>query len=335
MPEYYQTDQTDITGYTQKQKKNSVLLHIGLFIITFITTTIAGAEWTTGTMGPYELNHLLIGLPYSIAIMFIISCHEFGHYFAARYHKVNATLPYYIPFPDIPGFLNFGTMGAVIRTKSPIPSKKAMFDIGVAGPIAGFVACLIVLIYGFMNVPGQDYLLHIHPDFFSPDYGKTGIQLEFGNTLLFSFFKLVFIHPGQFFPPMSEVYHYPFLCVGWFGMFITAMNMIPVGQLDGGHIGYTMFGAESHYKIAVISFTVLFVFGLAGLLEILMEIDVAFGWVGWLVWALILFFVIKLKHPDIPDYNELDGKRKFLGYLSYFILIISFSPTPFVISGGM
>ncbi len=335
MPDYYQTDQTDITGYRQKQKKNSVLLHIGLFIITFITTTIAGAEWTTGTMGPYELNHLLIGLPYSIAIMFIISCHEFGHYFAAKYHKVNATLPYYIPFPNIPGFLNFGTMGAVIRTKTPIPSKKAMFDIGVAGPIAGFAACLLVLIYGFMNVPGQEYILHIHPDFFSPDYGKTGIQLEFGNTLLFSFFKLIFIHPGQFFPPMTEVYHYPFLCVGWFGMFITAMNMIPVGQLDGGHIGYTMFGAESHYKIAVISFTVLFVLGLAGLLEMLMEIDIAFGWVGWLVWALILFFVIKLKHPDIPDYNELDGKRKFLGYLSYFILIISFSPTPFMISGGM
>ena len=147
-------------------------------------------------------------------------------------------------------------MGAVIRTKSPIPSKKAMFDIGVAGPIAGFVACLIVLtLWIYECSRTKIIMLHIHPDFFSPDYGKTGIQLEFGNTLLFSFFKLIFIHPGQFFPPMTEVYHYPFLCVGWFGMFITAMNMIPVGQLDGGHIGYTMFGAESHYKIAVISFT--------------------------------------------------------------------------------
>ena len=335
MPEYYQTDQTDVTGYRQQQKKNSVLLHIGLFIITFITTTIAGAEWTTGTMGPYELHHLMIGLPYSFAIMFIISCHEFGHYFAARYHKVNATLPYYIPFPNIPGFLNFGTMGAVIRTKSPIPSKKAMFDIGVAGPIAGFVACLIVLIYGFLNVPGKEYILSIHPDFFSPEYGKTGLQLEFGNTLLFSFFKLLFVHPGQFFPPMSEIYHYPFLCVGWFGMFITAMNMIPVGQLDGGHIGYTMFGGKAHYKIAVISFVILFVLGIAGFVEVFLESQIMFGWVGWLIWALILYFVIKLKHPMIPDNDQLDGKRKFLGYLSYFILIISFSPTPFMISGGM
>ena len=101
MPEYYQTDQTDITGYVQKQKKESFLIHLGLFIITFITTTVAGAEWTTGTMGPYELSHLLIGLPYSVAIMFIISSHEFGHYFAARYHKVKATLPYYITrFPE-------------------------------------------------------------------------------------------------------------------------------------------------------------------------------------------------------------------------------------------
>ncbi len=335
MEDYYQSDQTDITGYTIKKKKNPVFIHIVLFIVTFITTTIAGAEWTTGTMGPYELSHLLIGLPYSIAIMFIITFHEFGHYFAARYHKVDATLPYYIPFPNIPGFLNFGTMGAVIRTKSVIPTRKAMFDIGIAGPLAGFFACLIVLIYGFLNVPGKEYILSIHPDFFSPEYGKTGIQLQFGNTLLFDFFRMIFVHPGQFFPPMSEIYHYPFLCVGWFGMFITAMNMIPVGQLDGGHIAYTMYGGESHYKIAVISFVVLFVLGIAGFLEIFMNLQIVFGWIGWLVWALILFFVIKLKHPPIGDNDELDTKRKFLGYLSYVILIISFSPTPFMISGGM
>ena len=111
--------------------------------------------------------------------------------------------------------------------------------------------------------------------------------------------------------------------------------MIPVGQLDGGHIGYTMFGGKTHFKIAVVSFTVLMVLGIAGLLEILLETEFAFGWIGWLVWALILYFVIRLKHPHIPDNVELDGKRKFLGYLSYLVLIISFSPTPFMISGGM
>ncbi|MCL5030945.1 MAG: site-2 protease family protein [Bacteroidetes bacterium] len=318
----------------EKTDKKNYLLHIGLFIITFITTTISGAQWISNQPGPYEYHFLLKGLPYSISIMFIISCHEFGHYFAAVYHKVKATLPFYIPFPPLPEFINFGTMGAVIKTKSPIYTKKAMFDIGVAGPIAGFVACLIVLTYGFTHVPGINYLLAIHPDFFSPDYGKNAIDLSFGNTILFSFFKLIFVHPGQFFPPMSEVYHYPYLCVGWFGLFVTAMNMIPVGQLDGGHISYTMFGEKNHYKIAVISFAILMVLGLLGLIETSFNLKTNFGWVGWLLWALLLFFVIKLKHPVVPDESELDNKRKFVGYLSFIILVISFSPTPFMVSIG-
>lgn len=336
MEDYYERTylESDIKQRSPK-KKERYLLHIGLFIITFITTTIAGAEWIRGMFGgSYEFSYLLKGLPYAVSIMFIISCHEFGHYFAAKYHKVNATLPYYIPFPSIAGFLNFGTMGAVIRTRSPIQTKKAMFDIGVAGPLAGFVACLIVLIYGFTHVPGIDYLLKIHPDFFSPDYGKNAVGLAFGDTLLFSFFKMIFVQPGHFFPPMSEIYHYPYLCVGWFGMLITAMNMIPIGQLDGGHIGYTMFGEKNHYKIAVVSFVLLFVFGISGLIDNLMELNLNIGWSGWLFWALILYFVIKIKHPPIPDDSELDSFRKFLGYLSFFVFIISFSPTPFIVTFG-
>ena len=317
-----------------KRDKNNYLLHGGLFLLTFITTTIAGAQWISGMPGPYEISFLLRGLPYSISIMFIISCHEFGHYFAAVYHKVRATLPFYIPFPPLPIFLNFGTMGAVIKTKSPIYTKKAMFDIGVAGPLAGFAACLIVLIYGFTHVPDINYLLAIHPDYFSPDYGKGAIDLSFGNTLLFSFFKIIFVHNNQFFPPMSEIYHYPYLCVGWFGLFITAMNMIPVGQLDGGHIAYTLFGEDRHYKIALVSFVVLLVLGSLGLLESLLDLSFTVGWAGWLLWALLLFFVIKIKHPPIPDTEELDPKRKMLGYLSFFIFIISFSPTPFLVTMG-
>lgn len=335
MPEYPPDiyERHDKDAVISKDRKNYAL-HIGLFIITFITCTFAGAQWISVQPGPYQLSFLLRGLPYSISIMFIISCHEFGHYFAAMYHKVKATLPYYIPFPPIPLFINFGTMGAVIRTKSPIYSKKAMFDIGVAGPLAGFVACLIVLTYGFTHVPGIDYLLAIHPDFFSPNFGKNGLDLAFGNTLLFSFFKLVFIHGNQFFPPMSEIYHYPYLCVGWFGLFVTAMNMIPIGQLDGGHIAYTVFGDKNHYKIAIVSFAILLIIGLIGVIETVFSLQTSFGWTGWLVWAMLLFFVIKLKHPVVPDVRELDPKRKFLGYLSFFILIISFSPTPFLISGG-
>ncbi len=325
----------EVTGESElnKKDKKNYLLHIGLFLLTFITTTIAGAEWVSGSAGPYDINLLLKGLPYSFSILFIIGTHEFGHYFAAMYHKVKATLPFFIPFPSIPGFLNFGTMGAVIKTKSPVTTKKAMFDIGVAGPIAGFAACLIVLVYGFTHVPGQEYLLAIHPDYFSPDFGKNAIELRFGDTMLFSFLKMIFVSKSQFFPPMSEVYHYPYLCVGWFGLFITAMNMIPVGQLDGGHIAYTMFGEKDHYKIAVICFSILFVLGTLGLVESYFDLPFTIGWAGWLFWALVLFFVIRLKHPPIPDYTPLSAGRMAMGYFSFLILVISFSPTPFIISG--
>jgi membrane-associated protease RseP (regulator of RpoE activity) len=331
MSESEQAEELHQVKRYKKDKKN-YLLHIGLFLITFFTTTIAGAQWITGTGGPYEIEFLLEGLPYSLSILFIITCHEFGHYFAALYHKVKATFPYYIPFPPIPFFINFGTMGAVIRTKSPVPTKKAMFDIGVAGPLAGFAACLIILIYGFLNVPGVDYILNIHPDYFAPETNDRILYLAFGDTILFSFFRWIFIEPGQFFPPMSEIYHYPYLCVGWFGLFITAMNMIPIGQLDGGHIGYTMFGKETHFKVAVICFSILFVMGVVSIIEMAFKLNTQIGWFGWFVWALILYFIIKIEHPPIHDDSRLDNKRMLIGYLSFLILVISFSPNPFLVT---
>lgn len=322
---------------TSKQLKakriKSYLIHIGLFIITFITTTLAGVEWTTGRPGPFEISTIIEkGLPYSISIMLIITCHEFGHFFAAVYHKVKSTLPFYIPFPPIPIFINFGTLGAVIKTKSPIYTKKAMFDIGVAGPIAGFIATIAILIYGFMNVPGIDYLLSIHPDYLTEEYGKSGLSLEFGNSILFLFFKEIFAGSNMFFPPMTEIYHYPYLTAGWFGLFITSMNMIPVGQLDGGHISYTMFSDKKHYNISVISFLFLFILGITGMVEALLEMNFGFGWSGWLFWALVLYFIIKLKHPPVMDTTPLDNKRMILGYISFIIFILSFSPAPIVLN---
>jgi membrane-associated protease RseP (regulator of RpoE activity) len=320
------------TSAKEKRKKlKNYLIHIGLFLVTFITSTLAGVEWTTGKLPPYEFYQLTQGLPYSLCILTIITFHEFGHYFAARFHRVNSTLPFYIPFPPIPYFINFGTMGAVIKTKSPIYSKKAMFDIGIAGPLSGFVICLIILIYGFTHVPSIDYLLKIHPDYFSADYGKDGMNLVFGNSILFSFLKLVFVDPKTFFPPMSEIYHYPYLVAGWFGLLVTAMNMIPVGQLDGGHISYTMFGSKKHYNIAAIAAIALLVLGFAGLLDSFLELNFGVGWSGWLFWAFILYFIIKLKHTPVIDESPLDKKRIYLGYLSFFILIISFSPAPIML----
>lgn len=308
------------------------LFHLLLFLITFITTVIAGTEWATGTNGPYDLSALLIGLPYSLSALFILATHEFGHYFAAKFHKVKATLPYFIPIPPIPQFFNFGTMGAVIKTKSEIPTNKAMFDIGVAGPIAGFIASLIVLIYGFTHLPPVDYILAIHPDYFQPDYGKNTITLQFGNNLLFVFLQNLLTESGDFIPPMTEVYHYPYLMTGWFGLLITSMNMIPVGQLDGGHIVYSMFGSKIQEAVASVSLICLVILGSLGVVDSLLELNIGFGWSGWIFWAIILFLIIKVKHPPVRNFSELDSNRKMIGYLSLFILFISFSPTPFLLT---
>lgn len=306
-----------------------ILIHGTLFIVTFFTTTVAGVSWLN--LDPFDLYNFTLGLPYSLSILFILTCHEFGHYFAARYHGVNATLPFYIPSPSLPGFLNFGTFGAVIRTKSPIPSKKVMFDIGVAGPIAGFIATVFVLMYGFTHLPGKEFILKIHPDYFSGVQQQGGVALEFGSSVLYNFFALTLADPArEFIPPMSEMYHYPFLITGWFGLLVTAMNLIPVGQLDGGHLSYAMFG-DKHKLISRIAFGILLAMGVAGWLPEF-GVHIQGGWSGWLFWALILFFVVKLYHPPVEDETELDSNRRLIGWITYGILIVSFAPTPFNIS---
>lgn len=319
-------------NYHNSSKKENYSIHILLFILTFITTTIAGAEWIRGYGRQYEFSELLIGLPYSISILLVLGFHEFGHYFASRFHNVKATLPYFIPFPSIEGFLNFGTLGAVIKTRTPIHTKKALFDIGIAGPISGFIVSVALIVYGFSNLPGVDYILTIHPDYFEPEYGKHALNLEFGDTLLFIILREIFTSTGDFIPPMSEIYHYPYLCIGWFGLFVTAMNLVPVGQLDGGHIAYALFGEYNQLKIASLAMVILIVLGLAGIISTFLEINLGFGWSGWLFWAFILYFFIKVKHPPIPDDSELSGRRRIIGYIGIAVFILSFPPSPFIIS---
>ncbi len=311
-------------------KPGRIVLHFLLFVITFFTTTVAGVQWLN--LDPFDLSNFSRGLPYSVSILFILSCHEFGHYFAARYHKVDATLPFYMPFPAIAGFLNFGTLGAVIRTRSPIPSKKAMFDIGAAGPIAGFIATLIVLVYGFLNLPGKEFILSIHPDYFSSaKAASAGVDLSFGHTALYDLLRFLLTDPQRHFvPPMSEMYHYPFLCTGWFGLFVTAMNLLPVGQLDGGHIAYTMFG-DKHKLISRVAFIIILIIGVIGFLP-LIGITAPFGWTGWFFWGIILFFVVKLDHPHVMNEEPLDNLRTLIGWGTFFLFLLSFSPSPFSIS---
>lgn len=331
MDKYYKAN---FASEDLKKGKPNYILHIMLFIITFITTTIAGVDWVSGKIDYIEITELARGLPYSISVLFILTLHEFGHYFAARYHKVDATLPFYIPFPPLQGFLNFGTFGAVIKTKSEIKNNVAMFDIGAAGPIAGFFASLCVLIYGFSNLPGPEYILNIHPDYFSPNYPSAdSLHLELGDSILFAALREFLTGHGDFVPPMSEIYHYPYLLVGWFGLFITAMNLIPVGQLDGGHIVYSMFGGKTQSKIAWIILFILSVIGFLGISDLIFEnFNFHFGWSGWLLWALILLFFIKPKHPEVREFYELNDGRKIAGFFCLLIFILSFTPTPFYIS---
>jgi membrane-associated protease RseP (regulator of RpoE activity) len=282
--------------------------------------------------------------------LFVLGLHEFGHYFAARFHRVEVTLPYFLPFPPTPFFLNFGTLGALIRTRSAVPSRKAMFDIGVAGPLAGFVACIFVLILGFLTLPGREYILALHPhyDFITNSTNEVrGLPLEFGNTILYSMLSSIFTDPSrQFVPPMSELYHYPFLCVGWFGLFVTAMNLIPIGQFDGGHIVYTLFG-DRHRFIARFFFVFLLILGLPSILDSLIRgisnyfvaqplnqvIPFAqYSWSGWFLWALISFYMVKLYHPPIPDESPLDQKRRIFGWITLAVFVICFSFSPFTIS---
>lgn len=312
------------SGYEVPKKKNNYLLHIGLFLLTFITTTLGGVYW--GGNDPYNISNFTLGLTYSCLILFIISAHEFGHYFAAKIHKVDVTLPYYIPFPFL--FLNpFGTMGAVIRMRSAASTRKALFDIGVAGPIAGWIASVIILIIGFTTLPSIEFLFKIHPD-----YAMNGVLVQgetFGYSILFWTFERLFASPSGFMPPMNEVYHYPFLCAGWFGLLITALNMVPAGQLDGGHISYTMFGSKKSSIIGHVVVGVLFIMGVIGLLP-LIDINVDFGSVNWLVWALLITFVIKIPHPPTVNHDPepLSKTRMAIGWLTFLILILSFAPVP-------
>lgn len=308
----------------KKVRKYPFITNIIFFVLTFLTTTIAGVAWAN--QDPYQLENFTTGLLYASLIMFVITAHEFGHYFAAVYHKVPVTLPYYIPFPFL--MLNpFGTMGAVIKMKAQTQTRKALFDIAIAGPIAGWIATVAILLIGFITLPPFEYIYNFHPE-----YKTTGVPTEgfaFGYNILFWTFEKVFTSaPGVFMPPMNEVYHYPFLCVGWFGLLITSLNLMPVGQLDGGHISYTMFG-KRHEVIAYIVFGLLIFFGLAGLLP-LAGIKFELGSVNWLVWAALIIFLIKIKHPPIVDdfHEPLGSTRILLGWFSFFIFITSFAPIP-------
>lgn len=253
-----------------RREQRRVLLQAFLFILTLITTTLAGAEWTYGKsiwMPGYSWADFFSGLEFSIPFLLILTAHEFGHYFTAMYHKVSATLPYYIPVPPFP--LSIGTMGAVIRLRSRVYSKKQNFDIGISGPLAGFVIALAVLFYGFTHLPDPEYIFQIHPEYrqYGSDYAQTVYahqndsitDISVGRNLVFLFFENVVADPARV-PNPHEIMHYPFLFAGYLSLMFTCLNLLPIGQLDGGHVVYGLFGFSIHRLVASLLFVALLLY---------------------------------------------------------------------------
>jgi membrane-associated protease RseP (regulator of RpoE activity) len=306
-------------------------LHLGLLVVTFITTAFAGVQWLN--RDPLELTNFPSGLLYASLLITVLLSHEMGHYIAARRHNVNATLPYFLPFPSflLFGLFPFGTLGAVIRLKEPVRSREALLDIGAAGPIAGAIVSIAFLITGFLTLPPREYLYTIHPEYATmATLPTTG--LTFGQNLLYIVCSWC-APAGAFVPPMNEIYHYPFICVGWIGMFVTMMNLIPVGQLDGGHIAASLLGLKQRNLLTYVTLLLLFVLGIAGFLPLL-GISFEFGWGGWVMWGLVLLWLDRQtrRHPAaIYDATPIDIHRQVIGGLCFALLVLTYMPVPFSI----
>jgi membrane-associated protease RseP (regulator of RpoE activity) len=340
-----------VAGIGPKPQRRSPWIHLALFVATFLTTMLAGASFAM--KNPLELTNIVFGLEYAILIMTFLTAHEFGHYIAARLHGVDVTLPYYIPMPFVT-MMPFGTMGALIRMRSPMTSRRVLFDVGAAGPIAGFVVCLSYLIIGMLTTGGPESLYSIHPAYRELNGVIPATGMFFGDSLLMSGLRAVLTPIAGWIPPMNEIYHYPLLCVGWIGMFVTALNMIPFGQFDGGHVLYALLG-RGQWKIARVLWmmvVVFVVFGLIGLgmdlladpvsyepffwmhvhvLPVLNEIRSSMPWLftlgsGWWLFAMIVRFVVGIRHPDIPDPTPLDPVRMVIGWGAIVIFVLCFSP---------
>jgi len=293
----------------QRPPRQRWWLHILLFLLTVLTTTIVGARLDAN----FQANQpafvidedfvffldiwqrpalLAAGLPFSLTLLTILMAHELGHFLACRFHRIDATLPYFLPAPTL-----IGTFGAFIRIRAPIFSRRELFDVGVAGPLAGFAFLVPALGVGLAYskvVPG---------------IAEQG-DLVFGSPLLlWAAAHLVF--PGV---DAADLYLHPVARAAWVGLLATALNLLPIGQLDGGHILYACFGRR-HRRLSQI-FAV-----------VLAAVGVIFGWVGWILWA-GFFLWTGLRHPPIIDEGPVDRVRTRLAILAVVILALSFTPVP-------
>jgi len=286
-----------------------------LFAVTLGSATYAGGElvgrWLLYTLPDGWLVYLFDGLRYAVSLLFFLTVHEFGHYFAAKHHNVDVTLPFYIPSPFFFIPMNIGTFGAVIRIRDQVPSSTKLFDIGVAGPIAGFVASLVVLGIGvaalpdfsyYLDLPGHNELKDlIYRDLPLPERSPTGgPTIYIGQTPLF--WLLGLLVPNL--PPLYEIYHFPILFAGWLGLFFTALNLLPVGQLDGGHILYALVGRRWHGRLArgfvlllLLSAAIGFAVEMGPVLQSYMRYGELASWI--LLTAVLFFFLNRIFSGDL------------------------------------
>ena len=281
-------------------------LHVLLLVLTFGTTTLVGASFAVsfrpsllppGGFNPARLSALLGGaLSFSLPLLAILFSHEMGHYLTCRKYGIDASPPYFIPFPTL-----VGTLGAFIRIREPIRDKRQLFDVGVAGPIAGFVVALPLLVWGVLHSrPNLQPLLEPGTIIFRYPLAVTWVQkLALGFTF-----------------SSEQAVEHPVFLAAWFGLFVTALNLLPLGQLDGGHALYAVFGKRQK----TIAIPILVALALLGL-----------KWPGWWLWVVVTL-VIGIRHPPVIDEEiPLDRKRLVVAALVLLILAVCFAPVPLVI----
>ncbi|MEO0136632.1 MAG: site-2 protease family protein [candidate division WOR-3 bacterium] len=278
--------------FTEKPK---IWLNVLLFVATIFTTLLAGS-FNSGGNPLQNFADILLGVPFSFSLMAILTCHELGHYFVSKRYGLVTSLPYFIPVP----FHFLGTFGAIIRMKSIVPSRKALLRIGMAGPFSGFMVALIVSIIGIA-------LSEIKP---AP---AAGTYLKLGDSLLFYILARI-VHPVI--PEGSDLFLHPMAFAGWIGFLITSMNLMPIGQLDGGHIAYSVL-LKNQKKIYLPLILALIGFGIL--------------WQGWIIWGL-LAFILARQEPLIQDtLTPLRRQEKIFALIALVILILTFIPQPFSI----
>jgi membrane-associated protease RseP (regulator of RpoE activity) len=295
-------------------------LHLGLFLATVVTTVWAGFAFSPDAPSARTPGDVVLaGLPFALSVVAILGTHEMGHYVLARRYGVDATLPYFIPFP-----LGFGTLGAVIRIRSRIPTRRAVFDIGVAGPLAGFAVALPLLAWGLSlsevraveAIPSHDAasplaILRAWIEGRALAEGNGAVTFMGDSVLTWAVGRLV-VGP---LPPGHDVFIHPVGLAAWLGLLVTTLNLVPAGQLDGGHVLYALFGRERAERLSRLTTWALLGAGLA----------VSFT---WLVWWVIVRFVVGRGHPPALVEEPLGPGRRALGWGALLLFALTFVPVP-------